>query len=83
MPSRSPNTGSKKQTGDPKIKRETLVNYSLAMSQIVKKGDVSNDAFDDDDRKMIQEMSNGKTGSDLNQILNSAIAQHAIRSDTP
>ena len=63
--------------------REKLINYSLAMSQIVQRGDVSGEGLDDDERRLFSEMT-GKLSKDqveLNQILNSAIAQHAQRRD--
>ena len=56
--------------------REKLINYSLAMSQIVQRGDVSGEGLDDDEQRLFSEMT-GKLSKDqveLNQILNSAIA---------
>ena len=71
------------QKGDQQVDRrgrEAFVNYSLAMSQIVKRGDISAESImglDEDERRMFLEMTNklGKEQqTELNQVLNSAIA---------
>ena len=60
--------------------REAFVNYSLAMSQIVKRGDIGAESImglGEDERRMFLEMTNklGKEQqTELNQVLNSAIA---------
>lgn len=56
-----------------------MVNYSLAMSQIIKNGDISGEGLlDDDEKRVFTEMASklGKWNDnpELNQILNSAIA---------
>lgn len=41
--------------------RETMVNYSLAMSQIIQRGDISAESImglDEDERRMFLEMTN-------------------------
>ena len=55
------------------------VDYSLAMSQIIHGADVSAEGLDEDERKIWQEMTDkvGKEQVELNQVLNTAIAQHA------
>ena len=57
--SKSPIQGRKSITtkpAPPGVNRETLVDYSLAMSQIVRKGDVSSATWDDDEKRMFNEM---------------------------
>lgn len=56
-----------------------MVNYSLAMSQIVRNGDISGEGLLDDDEKRLYAEMTSKLGKlkecpELNQILNSAIA---------
>ena len=60
------------------------VDYSLAMSQIVHGADVSAEGLDEDERKIWQEMTDkvGKEQVELNQVLNTAIAQHATSKST-
>ena len=49
----------------------------------MKRGDISATTFDEDERRLFKEMSGKltKEQAELNTIINSAIAQHAVRRD--